>query len=106
MHVPGTKFQVLGQNEAMTSSSIRHAVLSLPGLCCCTCAEHVECSLRALQGVWGCRTDLLTRCARVEYDSARCGLTDLVAAIQRAGYQVQSALATAAAEPVTVSALG
>lgn len=106
MRFPGTDLQAMEQNEAVTSQSIRRVVLSTPGLCCCTCADHAECALRALQGVWACQTDMLTRCMHVEYDSARCGLTDLVAAIQRAGYQVESALATGLAEPVPAQAFG
>lgn len=93
MYFAGRDLQMVKEDEALTPASIRHTVLSVPGLCCCTCIEHVERCLSALQGVSGYQIDPLTRCIGVEYDSARCGLIKLIAAIKRAGYQVQDALA-------------
>ncbi len=90
----------MGQKDYPVETLLRNwAVFSLPGLCCPTCVEHVDCTLRAIQGVSGCRTDVRSRCTRVDYDGARCGLTELIAAINRVGYQVEKVLDTGPAAP-------
>ena len=96
---PNVWRQDMGQCETQMQTPPQHwAVFSLPGLCCSTCVEHVDCTLRTLHGVSDCRTDIQTRCIRVDYDEAKCGLADLVTTIQNVGYQVEKVLATGLAE--------
>lgn len=69
-------------------SEIRRVALAVPGLCCCNGADHVSRALETMQGVCDCEIDVLTRSVHVGYEGARCAVVDLIATVQRVGYQV------------------
>ena len=69
------------------------AELPIEGMTCAACVRRVE---RALEGVTGVRTasvNLATESARVAFDPASASLTQLRAAVERAGYHVGAAAA-------------
>lgn len=77
-------------------SDIHRVALTMPGLCCGDGAGQVNRALENMKGVCECEADFQTRSVRVAYDGARCALVDLIAAIQRVGYQVDKVHATEA----------
>ena len=62
------------------------AALVLSGLHCAGCARSVERALRSLAGVGSIDINFATRRARLDWDPMRCGLGDIVARIEQAGY--------------------
>ncbi|WP_136589747.1 heavy metal translocating P-type ATPase [Salinigranum halophilum] len=62
--------------------------LSVPGMDCASCAGKVESSLRRVDGVRSYETQPTTGRVVVRYDSAATSDTDLVGAIEGAGYEV------------------
>ncbi|WP_142857606.1 heavy metal translocating P-type ATPase [Salinigranum halophilum] len=62
--------------------------LSVPGMDCASCAGKVESSLRRVDGVRSYETQPTTGRVVVRYDSAAASDTDLVGAIEGAGYEV------------------
>jgi len=62
--------------------------LSVPGMDCASCAGKVESSLRRVDGVRSYETQPTTGRVVVRYDSATASHTDLVGAIEGAGYEV------------------
>jgi P-type Cu+ transporter len=66
--------------------------LSFPvsGMSCAACAGRVEKALSGTAGVSGANVNLATGKARVEYDPASVGPGEIVGAIERAGYGVET----------------
>ena len=63
-------------------------VLSINGIFCESCIEHLKASLSSLNGVGAVEVDVMSRSARVEHDESVCTPRDLVVAVQRVGFQV------------------
>lgn len=89
MHVP----QEEPDNRSTTAAEgrilqVHRVALTVPGLCRCEGADNVGRVLNTVRGVCGCEADVPTRSVHVAYDGARCALVDLIAAVQRVGYQV------------------
>jgi copper chaperone CopZ len=56
---------------------------------CDHCAATLTKSLKTTPGVRDAQVDLQTRTARVDYDDKLSGITELMAAVQRAGFEVE-----------------
>ena len=67
----------------MTTKQI---ILPVQGMTCASCVSHVERALKKVAGVTGASVNLATERAAVEYDPAQTTPTDLVEAINDAGY--------------------
>ncbi len=71
----------------MTESK-RYVTLPITGMTCANCVATVERNLKKLDGVRSASVNLATERASIEYDSSMLGQEEIVARIQRAGYDV------------------
>ncbi len=62
--------------------------LPITGMTCANCVAAVERNLKKLDGVEAASVNLSSERAAVEFDSAKLGLTELIARVERAGYGV------------------
>ncbi|MCG2786035.1 MAG: heavy metal translocating P-type ATPase [Anaerolineae bacterium] len=62
--------------------------LPITGMTCANCVASVERNLKKLDGVEAASVNLSSERAAVEFDSAKLGLTELIARVERAGYGV------------------
>ncbi len=69
-------------------SDTKQLTLPVTGMTCANCVATVERSLKKLDGVATAVVNLSSERATVEFDSAKLGLTELIARIGRAGYGV------------------
>jgi copper chaperone CopZ len=69
---------------------MRTILLTVNGMHCQSCVESLARQLKATTGVQEVQVDLLSRTARVAHDDVICHTPDLMAAVRRAGYQVES----------------
>ena len=76
--------------------------LAVGGMTCATCAGRVEKALLAVPGVRGASVNLATERVAVQFDGKRPGPPELIAAVEKAGYQASlpDAPAPAARGPV------
>ncbi len=72
----------------MSSPSTRQVVLPITGMTCANCVATVERNLKKVEGVTRVVVNLSSERATIEFDSARAGLHDLIARVERAGYGV------------------
>jgi Cu+-exporting ATPase len=70
-------------------SSPSHAVLTVEGMHCASCAARVERALGGVAGVASARVNLVTNQASVDFDPQQTTPGQLVAAIQRGGYSAR-----------------
>jgi copper chaperone CopZ len=68
---------------------MRTLVLSITGMSCQHCVEHLSRSLGSTQGVSRVEVDLPSGTARVEHDETLCEPADLITAVRRVGYEVK-----------------
>lgn len=66
----------------------RYVTLPITGMTCANCVATVERNLKKLDGVESANVNLASERASIEYDSAKLGQDEIVARIQRAGYDV------------------
>ena len=69
-----------------TPTSQASCTLDIGGMTCASCVGRVEKALNRLEGVASAQVNLATEVASVTYDPAVLELTQLSAAVQRAGY--------------------
>jgi Cu+-exporting ATPase len=62
--------------------------LPITGMTCANCVAAVERNLKKLDGVQTASVNLSSERASVEFDSAKLGLSELIARVERAGYGV------------------
>ncbi len=90
-------------DDAADERSVR---LAVPGMDCPSCATKVERSLERVDGVRGSTLQPTTGSATVTLDPGRASRRDVVAAVERAGYEVadrdEAADGPAVAEPSAV----
>lgn len=61
--------------------------LHVEGMTCQGCVRSVEMKLSKVPGVASARVDLKAKTAAVEYDDARTGADQMIAAVEQIGYQ-------------------
>src|SRR3990172_6920137 len=66
----------------------KQLTLPITGMTCANCVATVERNLKKLDGVNTAVVNLSSERAMVDFDSAKLGLRDMIARIQRAGYGV------------------
>jgi len=69
-------------------SDTKQLTLPITGMTCANCVATVERNLKKLDGVSTAVVNLSSERATVDFDSAKLGLTDVIARVQRAGYGV------------------
>ena len=69
-------------------SNTKQLTLPITGMTCANCVATVERNLKKLDGVNSAVVNLSSERATVDFDSAKLGLTDMIARVQRAGYGV------------------
>src|SRR5438067_13733274 len=63
--------------------------LDIGGMTCASCVARVERSLKKVPGVAGAAVNLATERATVSYDPMQAGVAELVAAVEKAGYEAE-----------------
>ncbi len=63
-------------------------VLNIYGMACDNCAEHIEQRLMLVPGVSAAHVDLMSKTARVQYNESQCAPPQMIACVERTGYQV------------------
>lgn len=66
----------------------KQLILPVTGMTCASCANRIERGLKKVGGVEGAQVNLANEQARVHYDPQRVQPTDLVKAVEHAGYGV------------------
>ncbi|HSQ39885.1 MAG TPA: heavy metal translocating P-type ATPase, partial [Anaerolineales bacterium] len=69
-------------------SDTKQLTLPITGMTCANCVATVERNLKKLDGVNTAVVNLSSERATVEFDSAKLGLDDVIARVERAGYGV------------------
>ncbi len=69
---------------------MRSLMLRVNGMHSDHCAAHVAESLKQTRGVHEVEVDVMSHTARVEHDERLCHARDLIEAVQRAGFQVDT----------------
>ncbi|MGQ0609028.1 MAG: cation transporter, partial [Chloroflexota bacterium] len=73
--------------------------LDVEGMTCASCVNRIERYLNKVEGVTGASVNLATERARVTFDPSAVGMSDLVGAVERAGYNVRPQPAAPPADP-------
>ncbi len=81
--------------DVRTGSETEHVVLPIEGMFCAACVLRIEKVVGKVAGVDGVSVNLASERASIDFDPERTGREDLVAAIERAGYDVRVASAAA-----------
>ena len=69
-------------------SETKQLTLPVTGMTCANCVATVERNLKRLDGVGSAVVNLSSERATVEFDSAKLGLTEIIARVERAGYGI------------------
>ncbi|MEP7135228.1 MAG: heavy metal translocating P-type ATPase [Chloroflexota bacterium] len=69
-------------------AATKQLTLPITGMTCANCVATVERNLKKLDGVNTAVVNLSSERATVDFDSAKLGLTEVIARVQRAGYGV------------------
>lgn len=69
-------------------TNTKQLTLPITGMTCANCVATVERNLKKLDGMKAAVVNLSSERATVEFDSAKVGLADMIARVQRAGYGV------------------
>ena len=69
-------------------SNTRQLTLPITGMTCANCVATVERNLKKLEGVNTAIVNLSSERATVEFEPAKLGLSEMIARVQRAGYDV------------------
>ncbi|SFB29639.1 Cu+-exporting ATPase [Collimonas sp. OK607] len=77
-----------GTIQATQATQTTEFQLAIDGMTCASCVSHVEKALRKVAGVRGVSVNLATELATVQADDANT-IGPLVAAVEKAGYQVR-----------------
>ena len=76
-------------HRTLTNSSSAHCELRVEGMDCLSCADQIQRSLGALEGVDDVQVDVVGGRVRVRYADDKLARGDLAGAIRRIGYRVQ-----------------
>jgi Cu+-exporting ATPase len=66
----------------------KQVILTVQGMTCASCSAHVEKALKKVPGVTDAVVNLATERATVTFDPAQTKLSDMLAAVQDAGYAI------------------
>jgi len=66
------------------------ARFKVQGMHCQSCATNIDWELEDLEGVADARTSLAAGLTEVNYDAAKLGPAELLAAIQKAGFSAEA----------------
>ena len=69
-------------------TATKQLTLPITGMTCANCVATVERNLKKLDGVNSAVVNLSSERATVDFDSAKLGITDMIARVSRAGYGV------------------
>ncbi|MFN8461980.1 MAG: heavy metal translocating P-type ATPase [Anaerolineales bacterium] len=69
-------------------TATKQLTLPITGMTCANCVATVERNLKKLDGVNSAVVNLSSERATVDFDSAKLGITDMIARVNRAGYGV------------------
>ena len=69
-------------------SETKQLTLPVTGMTCANCVATVERNLKRMDGVGSAVVNLSSERATVEFDSAKLGLTEIIARVERAGYGI------------------
>src|SRR5258708_4801643 len=70
-------------------SPMQTLTLNIQGMTCDHCCRKIEHNIGSLPGIHRCEVDLPSNSAQVEFDESVCTPSDLISAVQRAGFQVE-----------------
>ncbi len=70
------------------AESTRYVTLPITGMTCANCVATVERNIKRLDGVRSASVNLASERASIEYDGSKLSQDEIVASIQRAGYDV------------------
>jgi Cu+-exporting ATPase len=84
--------------QVQPETGVQSVELAISGMTCASCARRVERSLGKVPGVTSANVNLATEHASVSYHPASAAPSELIAAVERAGYGAQE-LATTMAVP-------
>lgn len=65
-------------------------IFKVRGMTCDHCVQALTRSLKTVPGVQEAQVDLQSQTARVSHDDRENGINDLMAAVERAGFEVES----------------
>jgi len=85
------------------ASGADEVVLPIEGMTCASCVRRVEKSLANTPGVTDANVNFATEQAVVRFDPVRVSMSDLLGAVEKAGYRVGEMAATPAAAPTAAS---
>ena len=66
--------------------ALQHERITVEGMSCDHCRQAVEKAVLAVTGVAAAKVDLAAKLLSVDYDTAKCGLAEIRAAIDDAGF--------------------
>jgi Cu+-exporting ATPase len=89
------------------SADVAEIQLPIEGMTCASCVNRIERYLRATEGVESASVNLATELATIRYLPDIAGRTELVGAVERAGYDVrpESTAGPRGAEPSLLATL-
>ena len=70
------------------AESTRYVTLPITGMTCANCVATVERNIKRLDGVRSASVNLASERASIEYDGSKLSQDEILASIQRAGYDV------------------
>lgn len=89
--------EIMPDNKDTVEQAPATAVLTVKGMHCASCVNHVETALQKVEGVRSASVNLMTEKATVQYDSASASTDAMTHAVEAAGYQAQLESTTAPA---------
>ncbi len=92
------------ENGGTLPAGPTEAVLSIEGMTCASCVRRVEKSLARVPGVSDANVNFATEQAVIRFDPAQTSLSDLRAAVDKAGYRVGEGVDDSVAAPAAPAA--
>jgi Cu+-exporting ATPase len=80
---------VAEENKVVTLPANRNVELDIEGMTCASCVNRIERKVKKLEGVQAASVNLATERGSFTYDPAKVQLTQLIEAIENAGYKAQ-----------------
>ena len=84
--------------QPRTTTEHEHVILPIEGMFCAACVQRIEKVVGKVAGVDSVSVNLASERASIDFDPALLGVDELVAAVERAGYDVREADSDAAGD--------